>query len=66
MPTIKITSTAMSSEKKAELIRRMTEVSMDVTGAPEQFHTVLIEELPADAMGVGRKSVAKIIEDMKQ
>ncbi|MCH4886624.1 hypothetical protein EZV73_03545 [Acidaminobacter sp. JC074] len=65
MPTIRVTSTPLSMEQKRELVERLTQVSMEVTGAPEQFHTVLIEELSPESMGVGKKTVETIIAELK-
>lgn len=66
MPLIRITTTALSSEQKREMVKRMTEVTMDVLGAPEEAHHILIDELPLDALGVGKKTVAEMIEDKMQ
>lgn len=66
MPTINVTTSKLSKEQKKDLIKSLTEVSVRVTGAPEQFHTVLIHELPEDSMGVGTKSVEEIKSEMKK
>ncbi len=60
MPVITITLGNLSVEKKREMIRRVTEVSMDISGAPESAHAVLINELPDEALGLGTKTVADI------
>lgn len=64
MPVITLTAGEMSKEKKKELIRRMVEVSSDVTGAPAQSHTVIIHEMPLDAVSVGPKTVEEFIAEM--
>ncbi len=60
MPVINVTIGKLSTEQKSEMVKRMTEVSMEISGAPEGTHTVLITELPYDAMGLGTKTVADI------
>ena len=65
MPIINVTATPLSVEKKKVLIERLTQVSVEVTGAPEQFHTVVIHELSPDSMGVGKKSVQEIVDEIK-
>jgi len=62
MPIINITSTPMTTEQKRAYVRRMTEVSMDVLGAPEHAHFVLINELPLDGVGMGKKTVVEMVE----
>lgn len=60
MPVITVTLGNLNTEQKREMIRRMTEVSMDISGAPEHAHAVLINELPDEALGLGTKTVADI------
>lgn len=62
MPIINVKTTPLTKEQKSEMIRRMTQVTSEVTGAPEEVHMVLIEELPYDAVGMGTKSVAEMRE----
>jgi len=63
MPVINVTLSAISKEQKKELIRRMTEVSMEITGTPEHGNTVIITELPLDSMGIGKKSAEEVFGD---
>ncbi|MCM1991193.1 tautomerase family protein [Oceanirhabdus seepicola] len=60
MPVINVTSGPMTTEEKKELIRRLTEVSMEITGTPEHGNSVLINELPLDALGIGKKTAAEV------
>ena len=62
MPIINVKTTPLTKEQKSEMIRRMTQVTSEVTGAPEEVHMVLIEELPYDAVGMGVKSVEEMRE----
>jgi len=63
MPIINVTSGPMTVEEKKELIKRLVEVSMEITGTPEHGNSVLITELPLDAMGIGKKTAAEVLGD---
>jgi len=56
----------MTNEQKRELVKRMTEVTMDVLGAPEEAHVIMIDELSHESLGVGKKTIAGMIEDQIQ
>lgn len=60
MPFINITVSQMTTEKKKELIEKLVDASVEVTGVPEKFHTVVIQEMPEDAIGVGKTTVAEM------
>lgn len=64
MPTINVTVAKLSKDQKKDLIKSFTEVSMRITGAPEQAHTVLIHELDDDSMGIGTKTVEEFKKEM--
>ncbi len=53
MPMIIFESGQLKPGAKAELIRRLTEVSVEVTGIPAEFFLVAIHELPDGDIGVG-------------
>lgn len=63
MPLIRVTTSPLTTEQKKEMVRQMTEVTMEVLGAPEQAHFVLIDELPLDALGMGKLTVAEMVEN---
>lgn len=65
MPVIRMTGTPLSKEQKQELVRQMTEVTMDVLGTAEQSHIVIIEEVALDALGMGKMTVSDMIEHQK-
>ncbi len=65
MLIINITLGPISKEQKEALIKRMTEVSMEITNAPEASHLVAITELPLDALGLGKKTVEAVINEKK-
>lgn len=60
MPVINVTMGKLEREQKRELIKRLTEVSMEITGTPEHTHAVTINELEDDALGLGTKTVFDI------
>ncbi len=56
---IKITKEGTSSEKKAELIRRVTTLLADVLGKNPQTTVVVIEEVDTDNWGIGGETVTE-------
>jgi 4-oxalocrotonate tautomerase len=54
---IKITRDGVTPEKKAEVIRRVTQVMVDVLGKNPQTTMVLIEEVETDNWGVAGETV---------
>lgn len=54
---IKITRDGVSSEKKAELIRGVTQVMVDVLGKNPATTMVVIEEVETDNWGIGGETV---------
>lgn len=65
MPVIRITSTPMSKEQKRTLVAEMTTATMEILGTPEASHMVIIEEIPVDAIGMGKVTVEEMIEQQK-
>ncbi|GAU79304.1 tautomerase family protein [Fusibacter sp. 3D3] len=61
MPFINITVGPMTKEKKKELIEKLVDASMAVTGASEQSHTVVIHEMPLDALSIGKTTVEEMV-----
>lgn len=60
MPVINYQGTKMSAEQKKELIEQFTSVALEITGTPEQFHTIVIREFEDNSMGTGGKTVVQI------
>ncbi|PWC80328.1 4-oxalocrotonate tautomerase [Azospirillum sp. TSH100] len=60
MPLIVFEAGQMKPEVKAELIRRLTEVSVQVTGIPKELFFVAVHELPDTDIAVGGDTVAEI------
>ena len=61
MPVISWEGGKLSSEQKKELVKRLTEVAVEVTKVPAQFHIVLIREQEDGNLGVAGETV----EDLK-
>lgn len=66
MPYIKIESGALSDEQKTLLIKRLTEVSAEIMGIPQEFFTTTISELPDKNFGIGGKTIDAIKSEYKQ
>lgn len=56
---VKITREGATAEKKAEVIRRMTQVLVDVLGKNPDTTVVVIEEVDTDNWGIGGKTVTE-------
>lgn len=56
---VKITREGATPEQKAELIRRMTQVLVDVLGKNPATTVVIIEEVDTDNWGIGGVSVTE-------
>jgi len=54
---IRITRDGVTPERKAEVIRRVTQVMVDVLGKNPQTTMVLIEEVETDNWGIGGDTV---------
>lgn len=55
---IKITRDGVTAERKAEVIRKVTQVMVDVLGKNPATTMVLIEEVETDNWGIGGETVA--------
>ena len=55
MPVITYVAAPMDADRKKALIRKLTDVSMEITGIPEQCFTILIQELAPQAIGIAGK-----------
>ena len=60
MPSIHIESGVLSANVKRELMRRVTEVSAEVTGIPKDYFFVSIHELPNENLAIGGKDVNEL------
>lgn len=62
MPFIQFDGGQMTKEKKAELVAKLTQASVEVLGIPEQAFLVLIRENSMDNIGSG----GKLLSDRKK
>ncbi|WP_137133324.1 tautomerase family protein [Rhizobium sp. FKY42] len=65
MPVITFEAGAMSEDVKAELLTRLTDVAVEVTGIPKHLYFVSIHELPDTHIAVGGLSVAEIKRNLQ-
>ncbi len=56
---VKITREGATPERKAELIRQMTQVLVDVLGKNPETTVVVIDEVDTDNWGIGGVSVTE-------
>jgi 4-oxalocrotonate tautomerase len=60
MPVISWEGGKLSKEQKKELIRRFTEVAVEVTKVPANFNIVLIREQEDENLGVAGETVEEL------
>ncbi|MGI9862780.1 4-oxalocrotonate tautomerase DmpI [Moorella naiadis] len=60
MPVIQIDAGAMSKEKKAELIKAMTDAASSILNMPAQAFVILIRENSPDNIGTGGKQLSEL------
>ena len=58
--TISLAKDQTSRSQKRELIERFTAAATEITDNPPQAFTVLIQELGADSIGVGGKTLQEL------
>ncbi|EGU60476.1 4-oxalocrotonate tautomerase [Vibrio nigripulchritudo ATCC 27043] len=64
MPFIAFESGQLTDEVKEQLIEKLTEVSVEITGIPKELFLISIREQPDKNIAVGGKSVEKIKEEL--
>lgn len=65
MPYIKIESGKLTDEQKTLLIKRLTDVSSEITNIPQEFFTITITELPDKNYGIGGKTIDIVKSEYK-
>ena len=65
MPYIKIECGKLTDEQKTLLIKRLTEVSAEITNIPQEFFVTTITELPDKNFGIGGKTIDVSKEEYK-
>ena len=66
MPFIAFESAQLPPEVKEQLIERLTDVSVELTGIPKELFLVSIREQPDDNLAVGGKSIKKIKQSLSE
>jgi len=64
MPVITFESGKLSAAVKQELLVRLTEVSVEVTGIPKELFLVSIHEQPDENIAVGGKTVTQLKKEL--
>jgi len=60
MPIITLGISPLPTEKKEQLIERLTAAAAEVTGIPAQKFIVIIDETPKENIGVGGVPLSKL------
>lgn len=63
MPIITMTLASATEDQKKELISQITEVSKEITKIPAESFHVLIQELEPENIGIGGKSLKRILSE---
>lgn len=62
MPVITIDLSAVTLEKKAQLVQTLTRNASEITGIPQDKFIVLINELERDNIGVGGQLLSDLMK----
>lgn len=62
MPVITVDISAMTIEKKAELVKELTAKASEVTRIPAEKFIVLINEMPRENIGVGGALLSELMK----
>lgn len=60
MPIIKFESGRLTKEIKQNLIKKLTDISAEITGISKELFFVSIHEIPDDDIAVGGKTVKEM------
>ena len=66
MPFIAFESGQLTDDVKEQLIEKLTDVAVEITGIPKELFLVSIREQPDNNIAVGGKSVRQIKEEIAQ
>ena len=64
MPMISFESGQLSNEVKKELIKRLTDISAEITGIPKELFFISINELNDENIAVGGKTVKELKQEL--
>lgn len=65
VPYIAFEAGQLDTKIRSDLVKRLTEVSVEITGIPTEYFFVSIRELPDDSIAVGGKTVTQMREELK-
>ena len=63
MPVIKLSISELNEMKRKKLIASLTKTASEVTGIPEKSFIVLLDEYPAQNIGVGGIDLVEFRKD---
>lgn len=66
MPYISFETGTLEEHVKQELIQKLTEVSVEITGIPKHLFMVSIKEFPDDNVAVGGTTVTEMKKALKK
>jgi len=66
MPFIAFEAGQLTDEVKEQLIERLTEVSVEITGIPKELFLVSIREQPDENIAVGGKTVKQLKNELSK
>ena len=66
MPYISFETGTLEEHIKQQLIEKLTEVSVEITGIPKHLFMVSIKEFPDDNVAIGGKTVTEMKKALKK
>lgn len=64
MPVITIAIHPIDQDQKTRLIKKLTNVAVEITNVPADKYVVFIDEFENESIGLGGKTRAEIIADV--
>lgn len=65
MPIINITMGQQTEDQKREIIEKVTQAMVDVTGIPQANFMTMIHELPYENFGIGTQTLKDYLNESK-
>jgi 4-oxalocrotonate tautomerase len=63
MPLITVEAGKLADDVRIELMKKLSEVSSEITGIPEDSFWVFVKELDADSTMIGGKTLAEVVKE---
>ncbi len=63
MPLITIEAGKMPDDVRIKLMKKLTEVSSEITGIPEDSFWIFVKELGPDSTMIGGKTLAEVVKE---